>query len=175
MLREEIRSLQAVKERLRQRVSELEEEIKRVREEAERAAKASKSDDEDDVPYAQRKRFTRMEMARVLMERNQYKEKFMDLQEAVRVAASCRARKDELPNLKGKKKSAFFVDFFSSLLRGPKDEQSMPKRTINTSNNPPAHHPSPAMDTMRKRSLGKNYHGTYFGRTPPLEGLDFAE
>ena len=33
---------------------------------------------------AQRKRFTRVEMARVLMERNQYKERFMELQEAVR-------------------------------------------------------------------------------------------
>lgn len=29
---------------------------------------------------AQRKRFTRVEMARVLMERNQYKEKLMELQ-----------------------------------------------------------------------------------------------
>jgi uncharacterized protein YlxW (UPF0749 family) len=46
MLREEIRSLQTVKERLKQRVGELEEELKRVREEAERAAKVSKSDDE---------------------------------------------------------------------------------------------------------------------------------
>ena len=36
---------------------------------------------------AQRKRFTRVEMARVLMERNQYKERFMELQEAVRWAA----------------------------------------------------------------------------------------
>ena len=34
---------------------------------------------------AQRKRFTRVEMARVLMERNQYKERFMELQEAVRL------------------------------------------------------------------------------------------
>ena len=34
----------------------------------------------EDVPMAQRKRFTRVEMARVLMERNQYKEKFMELQ-----------------------------------------------------------------------------------------------
>ena len=33
---------------------------------------------------AQRKRFTRVEMARVLMERNQYKERLMELQEAVR-------------------------------------------------------------------------------------------
>ena len=33
---------------------------------------------------AHRKRFTRVEMARVLMERNQYKERLMELQEAVR-------------------------------------------------------------------------------------------
>ncbi|KAK2097294.1 hypothetical protein P7K49_022745 [Saguinus oedipus] len=33
---------------------------------------------------AQRRRFTRVEMARVLMERNQYKERLMELQEAVR-------------------------------------------------------------------------------------------
>lgn len=37
-----------------------------------------------DVAIAQRRRFTRVEMARVLMERNQYKERLMELQEAVR-------------------------------------------------------------------------------------------
>lgn len=36
----------AVKARLGQRIQELEEEVKRAREEAEQAAKASKSDDE---------------------------------------------------------------------------------------------------------------------------------
>ena len=36
------------------------------------------------VSAAHRKRFTRVEMARVLMERNQYKERLMELQEAVR-------------------------------------------------------------------------------------------
>lgn len=39
---------------------------------------------QSDIPTAQRKRFTRVEMARVLMERNQYKERLMELQEAVR-------------------------------------------------------------------------------------------
>lgn len=39
---------------------------------------------QSDVPTTQRKRFTRVEMARVLMERNQYKERLMELQEAVR-------------------------------------------------------------------------------------------
>ncbi|PNF30576.1 hypothetical protein B7P43_G09937, partial [Cryptotermes secundus] len=67
ILREEIKSLCALKGRLGQRIQELEEELKRVREEAEQTAKASKSDDEEDVPMAQRKRFTRVEMARVLM------------------------------------------------------------------------------------------------------------
>lgn len=35
----------------------------------------SDQEDEGDVPMAQRKRFTRVEMARVLMERNQVSEK----------------------------------------------------------------------------------------------------
>jgi hypothetical protein len=47
---------------------------------------------------AQRKRFTRVEMARVLMERNQYKERFMELQEAVRWTEMIRASKTD-PNL----------------------------------------------------------------------------
>lgn len=37
-----------------------------------------------DMTLTQRRRFTRVEMARVLMERNQYKERLMELQEAVR-------------------------------------------------------------------------------------------
>ena len=48
---------------------------------------------------AHRKRFTRVEMARVLMERNQYKERLMELQEAVRWTEMIRqfqARNDHL-------------------------------------------------------------------------------
>lgn len=47
---------------------------------------------QSDVPTAQRKRFTRVEMARVLMERNQYKERLMELQEAVRWTEMIRCR-----------------------------------------------------------------------------------
>ena len=83
ILREEIKSLQTVRAKLQQRVQELEEELKVTKEEAEKGGKKEKSDDEEEVPMAQRKRFTRVEMARVLMERNQYKERFMELQEAV--------------------------------------------------------------------------------------------
>ena len=46
--------------------------------------KVTAIEDEEGIPMAQRKRFTRVEMARVLMERNQYKERLMELQEAVR-------------------------------------------------------------------------------------------
>ena len=99
ILREEIKSLQDIRIRHQQRIQELEEELKKVKEEAEdriakhAAAAAAAGGDEgvanpgpdgEEVPMAQRKRFTRVEMARVLMERNQYKEKFMELQEAVR-------------------------------------------------------------------------------------------
>lgn len=44
---------------------------------------------------AQRKRFTRVEMARVLMERNKYKEKLIDLQEALKWTELIRASKKE--------------------------------------------------------------------------------
>ena len=80
--------------KLQQRVQELEEEVKVSKEDAEKAAKKEKSDgEEEEVPMAQRKRFTRVEMARVLMERNQYKERFMELQEAVRWTEMIRASK----------------------------------------------------------------------------------
>ena len=94
ILREEIKSLQGVRSRLQQKVTDLEEELKQVKEEMEKGgAKKEKSDDEEEVPMAQRKRFTRVEMARVLMERNQYKERFMELQEAVRWTEMIRASK----------------------------------------------------------------------------------
>lgn len=41
-----MKSLQTLKSRLKQRVAELEEELKKVKEEAEKLARASKSDDE---------------------------------------------------------------------------------------------------------------------------------
>jgi hypothetical protein len=75
--------------RLRLRTDELEAEVKALREEIENARKAAKSEEEEDVPLSQRKRFTRVEMARVLMERNQYKERWMELQEAVTSKKYC--------------------------------------------------------------------------------------
>ena len=51
--------------------------------------------EEGEDPTEKRKRFTRVEMARVLMERNQYKERLMELQEAVRWTEMLRASKFE--------------------------------------------------------------------------------
>lgn len=99
--------MQQARDRLRQRVAALEEELKKTKEEAEAAAKATKSDDEEDVPLSQRKRFTRVEMARVLMERNQYKERFMELQEAVRWTEMIRASKTDPSSISGGKGSVW--------------------------------------------------------------------
>ncbi len=95
ILREEIKSLQNVRSRMEARTKELEDDLKKAKEEAEKkqAEDDLKAEAEDDVPLAQRKRFTRVEMARVLMERNQYKERFMELQEAVRWTEMIRANK----------------------------------------------------------------------------------
>ncbi|MGH0120977.1 UNVERIFIED_CONTAM: hypothetical protein FKN15_070169 [Acipenser sinensis] len=63
-----------------------------------------------------RRRFTRIEMARVLMERNQYKERLMELQEAVRWTEMIRASREN-PQMQEKKKSTiwqFFARLFSS-------------------------------------------------------------
>ena len=170
ILREEIASLQAVKTRLKQRVTELEDELKKSKEELEKAKQGSTNQGEegevklfcayihivlicvhmyiliiyplindffdsvvkitvklltslamrvtgkkgrfffqDDVPMAQRKRFTRVEMARVLMERNQYKERLMELQEAVRWTEMIRASREHPELTTGiKKKSSMW-------------------------------------------------------------------
>ncbi|KAK7485929.1 hypothetical protein BaRGS_00022795, partial [Batillaria attramentaria] len=131
ILREEITSLQAVKTRLQQRISQLEEELKKTKEEIEKKNQATREEDEDDVPMAQRKRFTRVEMARVLMERNQYKERLMELQEAVRWTEMIRASREHPGELNtGKKKSgvwSFFNNLFSS---SNKPKRPLPVATV---------------------------------------------
>ncbi|XP_075229988.1 JNK-interacting protein syd isoform X4 [Lycorma delicatula] len=161
ILREELKSLHTLKSRLKQRVSELEEELKKVKEEAEKLARASKSDDEEDVPMAQRKRFTRVEMARVLMERNQYKERFMELQEAVRWTEMIRASRND-PNLDKKSKQSvwkFFSNLFSTGERSGVPHSKPLSYPANIRYNAPTHHVSPALDTMRKRSMNERKRG----------------
>ena len=69
---------------------------------------------QDDVPTSQRKRFTRAEMARVLLERNQYKEHLMELQEAVRWAEMLRAAREH-PEPQTRRRSSVWNLYVPSL------------------------------------------------------------
>ncbi|XP_062295307.1 C-Jun-amino-terminal kinase-interacting protein 3 [Scomber scombrus] len=118
-LREELEAVRQSKNKVDARVKELEEELKRLRAEALGSSRDSKDeggDDDGDMTMTQRRRFTRVEMARVLMERNQYKERLMELQEAVRWTEMIRASR-EGPQIQEKKKSTiwqFFARLFST-------------------------------------------------------------
>ncbi|XKL65617.1 hypothetical protein PGB90_009037 [Kerria lacca] len=167
MFKDEIKSLQTLKKKLMDRVDELEDEVKRCKEDTEKLAKSNKSDDEEDVPMAQRKRFTRVEMARVLLERNQYKERFMELQEAVRWSEMIRATKND-PSLDKKNKHNPFWRFFGSLFSSSSDSRAnagnVPYQNKDLSlgyvhYNAPTHQISPALETMRKRHINDRRRG----------------
>uniref|UniRef100_A0A8D0A9V1 C-Jun-amino-terminal kinase-interacting protein 4 n=1 Tax=Sander lucioperca TaxID=283035 RepID=A0A8D0A9V1_SANLU len=110
VLQGELNAVTQAKIKLEDKNKELEDELKKIRAELEASKQKVKNDnneDDSDVPTAQRKRFTRVEMARVLMERNQYKERLMELQEAVRWTEMIRASKEN-PALPEKKKSSLW-------------------------------------------------------------------
>ncbi|XP_073774092.1 C-Jun-amino-terminal kinase-interacting protein 4 isoform X3 [Danio rerio] len=148
VLQGEIEVLKQTKDKLEERNKELEDELKKVRAEMEETKVETKGDDDSDVPTAQRKRFTRVEMARVLMERNQYKERLMELQEAVRWTEMIRASKEN-PALSEKKKSSiwqFFSRLFSSSSGGAAKK---PEAPVNMKYNAPSSHVVPS---VKKRS-----------------------
>ncbi|XP_039596862.1 C-Jun-amino-terminal kinase-interacting protein 4 [Polypterus senegalus] len=88
----EVESLQDTIVRLEGRLRESEEESKGIRQELE---EARKKDPEADLPPQFRRRFTRSEMSRVVMERNQYKKQLFDLQDALRRSQDLRASKEQ--------------------------------------------------------------------------------
>ncbi|XP_023176247.2 JNK-interacting protein 3 isoform X9 [Drosophila hydei] len=110
IVREELNAMQQSRTKLRQRISELEDELKKTKEQVKQQ---NTEQEENDVPLAQRKRFTRVEMAMVLMERNQYKERLMELQEAVRLTEILRASRT-VDNLDKKSKQSIWK-YFSNL------------------------------------------------------------
>lgn len=142
VLKGELEAAKQAKAKLETRVKELEEELKRVKSEAITARREPKEEVEDvssylcaeldKIPMAQRRRFTRVEMARVLMERNQYKERLMELQEAVRWTEMIRASREH-PSVQEKKKSTiwqFFSRLFSSSSSPPPAKRSYPSVNI---------------------------------------------
>uniref|UniRef100_A0A8C9LBF8 Sperm associated antigen 9 n=1 Tax=Pavo cristatus TaxID=9049 RepID=A0A8C9LBF8_PAVCR len=121
--------------------------LSRARAEAEEARQKAKEDDDSDVPTAQRKRFTRVEMARVLMERNQYKERLMELQEAVRWTEMIRASREN-PAMQEKKRSSIW-QFFSRLFSSSSNTAKKPEPPVNVKYNAPTSHITPS---VKKRS-----------------------
>eukprot|EP00069_Balaena_mysticetus_P010196 bmy_06702T0 len=119
----------------------------KARAEAEDARQKAKDDDDSDIPTAQRKRFTRVEMARVLMERNQYKERLMELQEAVRWTEMIRASREN-PAMQEKKRSSIW-QFFSRLFSSSSNTTKKPEPPVNLKYNAPTSHVTPS---VKKRS-----------------------
>uniref|UniRef100_A0A3B3VCK5 C-Jun-amino-terminal kinase-interacting protein 4 n=1 Tax=Poecilia latipinna TaxID=48699 RepID=A0A3B3VCK5_9TELE len=123
VLQGEMEALVLAKNKMEEKNRELEDELKKVRQEIEEVKQKSKDEEDSEVPTAQRKRFTRVEMARVLMERNQYKERLMELQEAVRWTEMIRASREN-PALSEKKKSSIW-QFFSRLFSSSSSSSAM--------------------------------------------------
>uniref|UniRef100_A0A8C2JYP3 Sperm associated antigen 9 n=1 Tax=Cyprinus carpio TaxID=7962 RepID=A0A8C2JYP3_CYPCA len=148
VLQGELEVLRQAKDKLEERNKELEEELRKVRAELEDTKLKTKEDDDSEVPTAQRKRFTRVEMARVLMERNQYKERLMELQEAVRWTEMIRASREN-PALTEKKKSSIW-QFFSRLFSSSSSTAAKkPDAPVNMKYNAPSSHVVPS---VKKRS-----------------------
>jgi len=131
--RDDVQQLTSTKKKLMTRVGTLEEEFKKAKselEECKQKLSQLKEDDEEGIPMVQRKRFTRVEMAKVLMERNQYKERLVELQEAIRWTELIRASKTE-----GEKKSPIWR-FFSNLFNTSTGTQTTTKDSPTKSEGP---------------------------------------
>ncbi|XP_056393055.1 C-Jun-amino-terminal kinase-interacting protein 3 isoform X14 [Hyla sarda] len=162
-LKGELEATKQAKIKMETRVKELEEELKRVRSEAIVAMQEPKEEvDEsssplqDNIPIAQRRRFTRVEMARVLMERNQYKERLMELQEAVRWTEMIRASREH-PSVQEKKKSTiwqFFSRLFSTSSSPPPAKRTYPPVNIHYKSPTPAGFSQRRSHTMCQISTG---------------------
>ncbi|CAF3245587.1 unnamed protein product [Rotaria sp. Silwood2] len=138
--REEVDSLQTVRSRLQSRITEIDEELRKTREELEK-----KKEEEENVPNEDRKRFTRVEMQRVLLERNQYKQRLFELEEAIHRQDALRASRhqqlcssstintinDNLFDQIQNKNRPMFLKLFSGLF-GSTAKDVSPKRSITT-------------------------------------------
>ncbi|KAK1331063.1 hypothetical protein QTO34_009011 [Cnephaeus nilssonii] len=165
VLQGELEAVKQAKLKLEEKNKELEEELRKARAEAEDARQKAKDDDDSDIPTAQRKRFTRVEMARVLMERNQYKERLMELQEAVRWTEMIRFSIKRKSSHAGKKKvkhlavcmsyiyrhthTHFFLFSFSRLFSSSSNTTKKPEPPVNLKYNAPTSHVTPS---VKKRS-----------------------
>uniref|UniRef100_A0AC34PW64 Uncharacterized protein n=1 Tax=Panagrolaimus sp. JU765 TaxID=591449 RepID=A0AC34PW64_9BILA len=143
ILQEEVRSLTLVKVKMSERIRELENELKELKE---KMNNAEEIDTEEDIPMGQRKRFTRVEMARVLMERNQYKEKLMELEDAVKYTEMQRAKRS---NQQQQPQKTGIWDFFAGLIGGtPSSNAHRPVRRTQA---------TASSEAMRRKAHARNY------------------
>ncbi|XP_053217108.1 C-Jun-amino-terminal kinase-interacting protein 4-like isoform X1 [Podarcis raffonei] len=115
-LTEERESLRAEREgtlgalsRCQAQLKEAELELIRIRQEFQESRRSSEDGEQAEGGLSRPQRFTRAEMARVVMERNLYKERLMELQEAVRRTELLRASREE--QAVQMKKSSFWKIF----------------------------------------------------------------
>ncbi|XP_075889880.1 C-Jun-amino-terminal kinase-interacting protein 4 isoform X2 [Nelusetta ayraudi] len=176
-LQGELDAVTQAKTKLEEKNKELEEELKKVRaemEDSKQKVKSNDNEDDSDVPTAQRKRFTRVEMARVLMERNQYKERLMELQEAIKWTEMIRASK-ESPALQEKKKSSLwhFSRLFSSSGGTPK--KPAVEAPVNVKYNAPTNQIQPSVkkksSTLQQLPSDKSKAFDFLNEEAPAEGV----
>ncbi|CAI5445728.1 unnamed protein product [Caenorhabditis angaria] len=113
ILRDESHSREMVCQKMSEQIQKLEDDNRQLKQ---RISEKENEQEEEDVPMAMRKRFTRSEMQRVLMDRNAYKEKLMELEESVKWTEMQRIKKlaKEQQNVNAKKSGGIW-DFFSGL------------------------------------------------------------
>ncbi|XP_019724656.1 C-Jun-amino-terminal kinase-interacting protein 4 isoform X2 [Hippocampus comes] len=114
-LKLEVTSLRETAARVEGRMKEKEEELKRLREKLE----TFQSSDPDASLATSMRHFSRSEMARVVMEKNQYKQRLFELQEAMRQSQTLRATKEE--RLSEERRSSVWAKFnrFFGLTKQP--------------------------------------------------------
>ncbi|XP_059196265.1 C-Jun-amino-terminal kinase-interacting protein 4 isoform X2 [Centropristis striata] len=114
-LKLEVTSLQETVSRLEGRMKMEEEEAKRLRKQLE----ACQPEDPDSSLPTSMRSFSRSEMARVVMEKNQYKQRLFELQEAVRRSQTIRATKEM--RITEDKRSSVWLKFnrLFGLTKGP--------------------------------------------------------
>ncbi|XP_077432510.1 C-Jun-amino-terminal kinase-interacting protein 4 isoform X2 [Vanacampus margaritifer] len=129
-LKLEVASLRETVTRVEGRMKEKDEEMKRLREKLEKF----QSSDPDASLATSVRHFSRSEMARVVMEKNQYKQRLFELQEAMRQSQTLRATKEE--KLSEERRSSVWAKFnrFFGLSKQP---LILPRATLPTLNIPP--------------------------------------
>ncbi|XP_050419559.1 JNK-interacting protein 3 isoform X3 [Adelges cooleyi] len=168
ILREQVKALQTVNVRLTQKADEAEEDLKKTKQELEQL-KANKSDSDEEKSYAERKRFTRVEMARVILERNKFKEQLMDLEESLRWQETVRAIRLE-PN--EKKKQGVWRLFSSLFGSGAKPNDTglgsgssgggvMAQRPRSIHYDPSSHQVGPSSIMKRRSMIEGGRYGRY--------------